>query len=52
MLQCFGSRRRNRHQWSENDSLLDDEPQIISNPFFLDSGKDKHIESNSRLKPY
>ena len=42
MLLCFGGRRRNRHhqvQWSEKDCLLDDEPQIITNPCFLNTGK-------------
>lgn len=42
MLMCFGSRRRARHQqevqWSEEDCLLDDEPQLIANPCFLDTG--------------
>ncbi|XP_023259594.1 arf-GAP with GTPase, ANK repeat and PH domain-containing protein 3-like isoform X5 [Seriola lalandi dorsalis] len=46
MLLCFGSRRRNRHhqvQWSEEDCLLDDEPQIITNPCYLD--KDSFVNS-------
>lgn len=42
MLLCFGGRRRTRHhqiQWSEKDCLLYDEPHIIPNPCFLDTGK-------------
>lgn len=45
MLQCFGGRRRTRHhhiQWNEKDCLLYDEPEIIPNPCFRDSGKGQH----------
>lgn len=47
MLLCFGSRRRARHhpvQWNEDEFLLDDEPQMIPNPCFLDTGKGQHRE--------
>lgn len=42
MLLCFGSRRRAANQethWDEKYLLLDDESQIIPNPYFLDTGK-------------
>lgn len=46
MFLCFGSRRRARHliQWNERDFLLDDEPQAIPNPCFLETGKGHHCE--------
>lgn len=47
MLLCFGSRRRARHdqiRWNEKEHLLDDEPQMIPNPCFLDTGKGQHNE--------
>ncbi|XP_046883562.1 arf-GAP with GTPase, ANK repeat and PH domain-containing protein 3 isoform X3 [Hypomesus transpacificus] len=37
---CFGGRRTTKHhhiQWSEDDCLLDDEPQVLTNPCYLDS---------------
>lgn len=40
---CFGRRERHHQgQWNEEESLLDDELQIISNPCFLDTGKGQH----------
>lgn len=44
---CFGCRRQARHhqiQWNEKHRLLDDEPQMIPNPCFLDSGKGQRSE--------
>lgn len=41
MMLCFGGRRRNRHHhihWSEEDCLLANETQVISNPAYLDTG--------------
>lgn len=42
MSLCFGGRRRTRHRQSrrsEKDRLLVDEPRVIVNPCFRDSGK-------------
>ncbi|KAM9719963.1 arfGAP with GTPase domain, ankyrin repeat and PH domain 3 isoform 3-T3 [Menidia menidia] len=46
MLGCFGCRRRTRSfslQWGEKDSLLHEETQLISNPFFPD--RDSFVNS-------
>lgn len=50
MLLCFGSRRGVRHQpnqWSEKDFLLEDEPQIIPDPFFLYTGTVSIVSSTA-----
>lgn len=57
MLLCFGSRRRagTQHtQWDEGDLLLDDESQMIPNPYFLDTGKrTRHSKLRlSNTKPF
>lgn len=56
MLLCFGGRQRaaNREsQGDEGDLLLDEESQMIPNPYFLETGKmtqhSKILLSNTKL---